>query len=126
MQTKQAVTIGVAEAVCRLATFFLPDSVTSSVGEGVSVEFTKEQDLCGGGASISTKISEAVGADIYEDCLENPGRYFPADYDAPGGDMDLNDIPGFILQHARGRRGRELLRQYGHARGGGYGGRTNL
>jgi hypothetical protein len=105
LETQQAVAIAEGEAVCRLATLFMPDSSTVSIdltplGVGGSVEATKNQDLCGGGANISTKKSEAAGAQLFEDCLENPGRYFPVDYPPPTRAIDYQELPGFESPYA--------------------------
>jgi hypothetical protein len=47
------------------------------------MDVTKNQNLCGRATGIVNALKEAVGADVYNDCLNNPGHYFPADY--PGG-----------------------------------------
>jgi hypothetical protein len=86
--------------VCRVATAAIPDSATAGLsleplGMGGHIETTKNQDFCRNAKDTQIAISKVASAGMYEDCLENPGRYFPADYPPPDADIDLAHLINF-------------------------------
>jgi hypothetical protein len=103
LATQNAVNQGFYLA-CKVATLAIPDSVTGNVsleplGVGASIEATKNLDLCTNGKDSTAALSELAAKWAYDDCINHPGKYFPADYPNPGA-LDIKVLPGFESPYA--------------------------
>jgi hypothetical protein len=77
----------VAYDICKVVTLPFPDvtSVNASLaplGVGVTIGGTKNMEICSGAKDTVNTVINAATNLVINDCLENPGRYFPADYPA--------------------------------------------
>ncbi len=94
---------GVAVAASYLACTLLPIPQCASIeatfeplGVGGGGSLSKCTDTCGAGRDALNSLFDSAAAEMYGDCIENPGRYFPADYsDKPGG--FVVEVEGFKL-----------------------------
>jgi hypothetical protein len=90
---------------CKVATLAIPDSTTGTIsfeplGVGVSIEASKNLDLCTNGRDTTAALIDAAAQWLYDDCINHPGKYFPADYPADPGAYDLKVLPGFKSPYA--------------------------
>jgi hypothetical protein len=77
----------VAYDICKVVTLPLPDVVNVSgslqpLGVGATLGGSKNMEVCSGAKDTVNTVINAATNLVINDCLENPGRYFPADYPA--------------------------------------------
>ena len=93
-RSKLNLAVETAQVACM--TIPIPDEIEVSFEPGgVGVAGTKTTDYCGVSRNISLAVVEAAVQAIYNDCMENPGRYDAVNFPPEPGKYSLEGYLGF-------------------------------
>jgi hypothetical protein len=96
-----AVPANLSNLACAMATFWNPDQIEGGIegkyddyGVGGSLKASNDMSICKNVEQFNNSMAEAIGAAVYLDCMNHPGRYYPYKY-KPVVDADL-DVAGQV------------------------------
>lgn len=92
--------IAMTDAKCTMAGWLVPyfevTGAFAPAGMGGTGTVGFSTPFCAPVSNVATKNNARSGAEMYADCLENPGRYFPSDYPPVMQPLILDASSGYL------------------------------